>query len=269
MKNLLFLFFVAGFWGCASTEPPTLFEPVSAPGIFTIYSNGTPIASLSTDSLLVLLSLDQTEIAGDSYFRLWVLTQNLSDTVTLLEPSKIFTVNATPKGFGDSSNTPWWSDTNSYRREDFAMRPKSPTEILNEINEEEATHTILTAIGGALEAASQRNTTVTSNRGEEYVIHDAREKRDAVNQQTAASLASIANWYDVFKSSVTSGILRKNTLFPGQSVNGYIYFQNNMRYSDPSQRGFLECYVGDFNYKVVVQLPDGPRTVEFRVIEGE
>ena len=246
MKNLSMIILTVIFCGCAHTSVPLLFEPVSAPSISTIYTNGVPIASVSTDSLFLLLALDQTQIAGDKYFRLWILAQNVSDTNMLLEPSKTFMLNADPKEL-------------SKVQKNFSMSAQSPTVILNSIEDEEATHSIITAIGGALEAASAKNTTITSNRGDKYTVHDVHEKRDVINQQTSSSMTSISNWYSIFKSSITSGILRKNTLFPGQGVNGYLYFLNNMQFMN--KRSLKDCNPFDFDYKVIVQLPSSQKTI--------
>jgi hypothetical protein len=256
MKYLIIVITILIFYGCAHTIVPIIFEPVSVPNVSTIYSNGVPLASSSIDNVSFLLSLDQTEISGNEYFRLWVLFQNESDSTMLLEPSKIFSIIAIPKkasGIG----------------QEFTMQAQSPTIILNKVENAEALRSIMTAIGGTLEAVSAKNTTVTSNHGDRYEINDASEKRDKINERTSSSLVSISNWYSIYKSSISSGILRKNTLFKDQSINGYLYFRNNMRVLSESKRYFNECNPADFDYKVLVQLPSGIKTIEFKITQGE
>ena len=256
MKNLIIVITIFTFFGCAHTRVPIIFEPVSVPNVSTIYSNGVPLASSSMDNFSFLLSLDQTEISGAEYFRLWVLFKNESDSTMLLEPSKIFSIVAIPKktsGIG----------------QEFTMQAQPPTIILNKIKNEEAVLSIMTAIGGTLESVSAKNTIVTSNHGDRYEINDASEKREKINERTSSSLGSISNWYSIYKSSISSGILRKNTLFKDQSVNGYLYFRNNMRVLSKSKSYFTEYNSVDFDYKVLVELPSGIKTVEFKITEGE
>ena len=96
MKRVFILIILVSLSGCASTSTPILFQPVQTPRTFTFYTNGIPIVSITRDSLSLLLSFDKTEIGGDFYFRLWALAQNASGAITLLEPSKIFTVSEQP-----------------------------------------------------------------------------------------------------------------------------------------------------------------------------
>jgi hypothetical protein len=255
---IIILLFLLG--GCATPSFPILFEPISTPSVTTIYTNGVPIAGLSCDSLYFLLSLDEAHIAGTSYFRLWVLTQNLSRSSTLIEPSKTFIVKAKPKKFTNDKS-------------EFLIVPKSPTLIMNDLDNEEAMKTIFTAIGGSLEAMSAKNTKITSNHGDNYQINDVSDKRKVIDQETSNSISSISNWYSLFKSSISSGILRKNTLISNQSVNGYLYFENVMHFRFSSVGVSLgnTVYrsVDDYDFSVVIQLPNGIKEVEFRLIQGE
>ncbi len=237
--------------GCASV-PPLVFEPLTAPEISVIYSNGVPFASASVDSVSFLLSLDRTTIAGDDYFRLWALCENLSDSTLLLEPPAIFNLVAVPKQTSEIN-------------QEFRMEPQSPAVLMNKIDNREALHTIAVAIGGALEAATTENTVASNSRGERYVIDDAAEKRDRIIEQTSASLNSISDWYSVYKSSLSSGILRKNTLFKNQSVNGYVYFRENMRTYSKSGHYFSDCDAEEFDYKLTVRLPGRARIIEFKI----
>ncbi len=57
-----------------------------------------------------------------------------------------------------------------------------------------------------------------------YTINDKKEKIKSILRQNHNDLQNTENWYNIFKNSINDGVLRKNTVFPNQSVNGYIYF---------------------------------------------
>jgi len=139
--------------------------------------------------------------------------------------------------------------------------------LLSKIEAQQLSQSVVTAIGGALEAASTQNTTISSSTGATLQVNDAAEKRKTVYRETSSTLASISNWYDVFKQSINSGILRKNTLFPGQSVNGYIYFENQLYSSINARSGVFN--LEDFEYKLQMELPNKVQVIPFVAIRGE
>lgn len=66
---------------------------------------------------------------------------------------------------------------------------------------------VLQSIGGALEALAQEPTTVSDG-----------------TERTDAALAETHQYYQDFRESVDLGCLRQTTVFPGQSVSGFLYF---------------------------------------------
>jgi hypothetical protein len=70
-------------------------------------------------------------------------------------------------------------------------------------------------------------------------------------------------------SDLASDLLRKNTLFKNQGVNGYVYFRQNLRTYSKSGRSVYTYDPGEFDYKLIVQLPGGNRVVEFKTTQGE
>jgi hypothetical protein len=70
-------------------------------------------------------------------------------------------------------------------------------------------------------------------------------------------------YYDSFKRSVNTGILRRNTVFQGQSVNGYSYF--------PVEDWNFEGYARDhrFKHQLRLEIPGDVFVAAFEPIEGE
>ena len=110
----------------------------------------------------------------------------------------------------------------------YTLYPEKPAVILNNIDNQKLMANITTAIGGALEEMSTRPTTITSKSesGEtiQSTVNNKREKQQAVREKTNQSIASTSYWYDLYSGSVSQGLLRKNTIFPNRSVNGYMCF---------------------------------------------
>jgi hypothetical protein len=68
---------------------------------------------------------------------------------------------------------------------------------------------------------------------------------------------------------ISSDLLRKNTLSKNQSVSGYVYFRQNMHVYSKSGYSVHNCDPEEFDYRVMVQLPGGNRTIEFKIARGE
>ncbi len=116
--------------------------------------------------------------------------------------------------------------------------PQSPTEILDNIDAEKNASMILTSIGGALKAMSTVGTTINNN-----------------------NVNNTAYWYNLFENSFNSGVLRKNTLFPHNSINGYIYFPLGANF----QNSFNEnkyYNIKDFNFKIILNLNNKEKVIE-------
>lgn len=198
MKKIIILFlFVLS--GCATTNHYLTFEGLPSKNIYTFYSNGIPITSFSDDSTLILLSEQEDYLYGKPYMRLWLLYSNNSDTPFLLEPYNFIKL------------------VGKYKQEILTYFPQSPTDILNDVDERKSVSLIDKSVGSALRALSTDKTIINSS-----------EAKGLKSQEDIGSknndLFITANWYNIYENSFNNGILRKNTVFPHHSVNGYIYF---------------------------------------------
>jgi hypothetical protein len=241
------LVFIMCIMGCASTAPPTLFQP-AADDVISYFVNGMPLGAIDNSSTSMLMSLETAELAGTKYMRLWFLLKNKNNESFLLDPANAFELSAG----------------------DYDMIAEKPSTILASIENEKAASLIVQAVGGALQGMTVRDTKITSPKGETWKVNDADAKREAINDRNAARMEATNYWYDAFKNSVSSGILRKNTMFQGQSVNGYVYFELPKSHErslyfdhavtlDPTRRDFI----------LTIRLPKSQKTVQFKPISGE
>ena len=188
---------------CATTRStsiqPTVYMPAGDDGTYSYYLDGQPLVEVNGESYSMLMSLEPVEVAGDIYMRLWVLYKNDSDEAVMFDPGS----------FGTLS-----TERTSGRVE--VANAESPTRILDSITAEENAKVIAQIFGGALLAASRQSP--SNSDADNYYI----EQNEVHN--AAASIEGTERWYGIYKTSVDSGILRRNTVFPGTSINGFIYY---------------------------------------------
>ena len=213
------------------------------------YRNGLPIGAIVHDSTLIMLSLEPTELVGTRYMRLWFLFRNGTDAPFLLEPMKC--VKLSIKGADELY-------------QDIAA--ESPARILANIENAKAASLIADAIGGTLQGLSTQSTTISNQKGEKWTVNDGGDKIQAVNDRTDSKMRETAYYYKAFKESINSGILRRNSVFAGESVNGYIYFPLG------GMSAFSEKYFRnrkEFVYVLSISTPWKVEQVQFTQEVGE
>jgi len=258
-KILIFIFvlILILIFSCASTKPPIIYLPTQNSEVISFYRNGLPIGVVNTDSSFIIVLLEPSELAGTEYMRLWLLYKNTSNTPYLLEPLKaiklsILNIQGGSKSFDN-------------------MTPESPTKILAHIKNEKTVTLIAQTIGGTLKAMSTQPTTITSPKGDKWAVNDRDAKVNAIESQTMSSMVNTAMLYDLFERSVNSGILRRNTIFPGESVNGYVYFPlpvvtgSNYAYNPQEEVIKPENYT----YRLFLSTQIGSKVIEFTPAQGE
>lgn len=256
MNKILFpslLFFAIIFNGCTSSEPFKVYQPEKNTELNTYFINGIPIGVLVDDSIILMTIIEPISIAGDGYMRLWLLYGNKMNTDYLLAPMDFATMTISGKDYYSSN-----------------IKPESPSKILADIEDEKIKASISTTIGGALQTLSTQNTKVYDEyKKEKLSIGDKDIKNELILQKTREQLGNIVYYYDIFQESVNQGLLRRNTIFPFRSVNGYIYFP--LTDFDGRRAITFVRDVGQRLDKITFgfKTPVGNKTIEFKTIKGE
>ena len=238
-------------FGCATAKPPSIFVPHPQADVTYYYRNGMPIVVAKVESSLVCFVVDPSaQLGSTKYIRLWALFQNNSHSNLLLEPLKFFSL--TLHDGRDSLET---------------ILPESPTKILTSMSNDVATNLILQSIGGTLKALSTQPTAVTSSGGERLQLNDRQEKIDKISEQTNASVTGIAAVYRAYANSASSGILRRNTILPGESVNGYVYFQFPQTHGRNLMREYID--LTKYELRLDILTPIGSKGINLMRLEGE
>ncbi len=185
--------------GCAATyRPPTVFQPVATATTHEFFSNGVPIAVVQGDSCAMLLAAEPTRIGTLQYLRLWWLYANQGRAPVLVEPLADISVVSRSRTSGEEQRV--------------GVEP--PSLILQRIRSEAATREIAAVIGGTLESAA-----ATLDDSREAAVHDRQRARDRTDEELAQARLACA----LYGESVNNGVLRRNTVLPGQGVHGYVY----------------------------------------------
>lgn len=238
-----------------------LFEPVKENNLITYYVSGLPMGASSINNFNIIFNLQPTQISGDDCLRLWFFIQNNSDQEVLFEPSQEFKLY-------------FWKKNSKYE-----VSPESPLKMLKDIEQEKQVNLITQTIATALKSVSTTNTKITNNANENQIeINDSKEKIEKINSELTENINNIENWYNLYSESFNQGVLRRNTLFPNQSVNGYIYFKLPVKYklkkwgntTIPIENGHIE-FEDIKNYEVKLEgekLLIG-KSIKFIIVKGE
>lgn len=204
-RYLVFFLFLIFIVGC-SPEKFITYQPKTTENTDVLYSNGVPVASSNLGPYKIMLSAEESKLLGDTYLMLWVYFENNDSTAFLLEPYKLIKVEVFAEGhkYGE-------------------LYPESPTKILDRLEKEESAERFAESLGGTLQYFATGNTVATTSRGDQIVINDADQKREEVSDRTDKNLDRIEKKYGQLKTDFNDGALRKNTVLPGQSVNGMVY----------------------------------------------
>lgn len=208
-----FIAFIIVISGCSSESQliktyEILFEPVKEQNIISYYVSGLPLGASSVNNFNIIFNLQPTQILGEDYLRLWFFIENNSEQEILFEPTQEFNLVLKKKNLK------------------LEAKPESPLVILKNIEDDKQVSLITQTIASALKSVSTTNTTITNKDNNEQIeINDADEKREKIDSKNNQKINNIGNWYDLYSESFNQGVLRKNTLFPKKSTNGYIYFK--------------------------------------------
>lgn len=212
-KNFVFLIlFSLIVNGCTGSddyaEPKKLFQPQKQDNVISYFKNGMPFGAVKGENCDLLVHIEPLEMFGRSYIRLWLLYNNYFDGEYLFEPQKNLELSFVTK-----------------KLDLLVSNPTSPTLLLQRIKNDEQEKSILTAIGGVLQAITTQATKIKSSDGTTYEFNDQNDKMTEAFEKTRQDIFDISSWYGAFSNSINSGILRRNTLFNGDGVNGYVYFE--------------------------------------------
>jgi hypothetical protein len=255
--------FLAGVTLCALMVPslslaekrPLIYEPVPTSTTRSYFADGQPFAIATADRAIVMLVVSPEKIAGYKYVRVWCLYYNAGSEPVLFDPAKAASLISTKIKKGEAQE----------------LQPEAPSTILKQISNELANKEMAQTIGGALASFGQsmsvqmaEPTTIKSNTGETWTVNDRTERvraaNDRIGERTRAGLEKTRTAYDLYSTSVSAGILRRNTVFPGSSVNGFIYFPATKRYNGNWP---------DYSHVVQLQLPHDEIKVAFNPAAGE
>lgn len=248
MKKLLLLVILQiVIAGCVhQSARPIVYEPQSSQKVFSYYVDGNPVAAVVTDNSIFQSAIEHTKLTNRHYIRMWVNYTNFSQDPILFNPMESFQVTQTDK----------LSDTHS------KLEVVYPSEIIQSVIKAEQAAIIANAFIGWSEMVSTSPTTFTTSTGFTIEQNDLEEKINTVSKNTSSRTQKIVNNYDYFVKNMNSILIRKNTVFPGQSVSGFIYFDLSI--------GVNDSYLAeDYKYKLKFNFVDFDGIIKFDPVLGD
>lgn len=221
--------------GCVSSSlPPSVtparfvYEPVESESVRKYFVNGIPVAAVERPDSLVLMSFDGVRIEEVSYLRMWLVYFNSKKAPVLLDP-----VNSTKlvTPFGE-------------------VRPESPSVLVNKMEQQKLRDLGNDRLMNALNALSTYASAVS--RGADPAAAQA--AAGNVSQAGNARAMERAAIYDSAKETVSSGLLRKNTVFPSKGVQGFLYFR---------------IPAINFDYEIQMEVESTPLFIKFKASPAE
>ena len=237
-------------YGEAALKLQGLLFPRESPGTYCQYGVATsiPIGVFFADSGFYMYSLEAALIDSEKYVRLWLLYKNISRTPYDLDPMRCAKLTVR-KG--------------RYVYKD--IRPDPPSRISAEAGAEKAVRTISETIGTTLQAeASIQEQLLGRSAG--FDMASTEEERGGKSTEhdlvrAGRTLMSPIMLNDRFRRSVSQGVLGRNTVFPGNSVNGYMYFPFPGLSWKAKGKAFPEA--SEYTYKLELVIRNGSKMIEF------
>jgi hypothetical protein len=230
---------------------PKLFFPKPSDGFYCIYGrvNKPPIGILFTDSAFYMCALSPVIIDSSKYIELWLLYKNLSKTPYDLNPLQCLRLRVKGKALTNQE-----------------ILPSSPGLIIPAIDTQEVRTAISESFGSTLEILATKQSAFEWEKS--YVDLQGRigfgprvwvPKPEKLPPAREGSLS--ATLYSIFQSSVNVGIMKRYTIFPGNSVNGYTYFPFPGLHWKATSTWLVEA--SEYEYEVEISTPSGIKRIIF------
>ena len=226
---------------CVSCVPVVpiqyVYNPDKSDSIHVYYLDGVPAAVTERQNDIVLMSFDRVSLNNEYFLRMWLFFFNKRSEPVLFDPLGSISLRFGYRG--------------AFNAETPAVRAMSPSVLLGSMEQQKLKDIGADRFMTALYALSGYGSAVS--KGADPM--DASRTVTATIAQGNALLGSKAALYNAAKETVSAGLLRKNTVFPGKGVQGYVYFR--ISYSKPDFR--------------IEMNPDGgePLFVPFRAVKAE
>lgn len=230
---------------------PKLFFPKPSDGFYCIYgmANRSPIGILFTDSAFYMLALSPAIIDSSKYIQLWLLYKNLSKTPYDLNPLRNLKLHVKGKKLSTQD-----------------ILPTFPELIISAVDTQKIATVISESFGSTLEVLATRQTAFEWEKSfadlQGMIGFGPRvwvPKPERFSPAREGSLS--ATMYSIYQSSVNVGIIKRYTILPGNSINGYLYFPFPGLHWKATGLWFVEA--SEYEYEVEINTPTGIKRITF------
>jgi len=212
-----------------------LFFPRESHNTFCMYGVGSsiPIGICFTDSAFYMYSIEPAIIDSEKYIKLWQLYKNLSQTKYDFDPMKCLKLHV-------------YGKNNSYKD----ILPVNQSKIMDKIENQNAKRKIYEIMGEPLQKITTQQIKILSHFIADWGVDVP--LRGGVSPK-------VLN--DIFQNSVNQGILKRNIIYPDNSVNGYVYFPFPGLNWKATETWIYEA--AKYEYELEIITPNGSRKIAF------
>jgi len=278
-----------------ASTPPIIFEPAPTNVIERVYVNGEPVAVITDPTFPAIVHIGVERLDSRYFLKVWLYLLNRSSDTWELVPQKQVSLQVLDDA-GLSTKS---------------ILPRTPSSVLESIESEKSKSKALAFFSGVLGALAvslsppgateirtqsstqgrmgslEGSTSWSAESQQRTILRDQKQNEadalERVRHRTSQSIDVIEALYDNMKQSVSSQLLRRNTLRPGVSANGNVWFEfgrkpsPNRSITTPAiekvreSSGVLKLWKPElWRFRVDIELPDRRKvTAEFSPVEGE
>jgi hypothetical protein len=197
-----------------------VYEPQPSDSIRVIYVDGQPVAVLTNPELPVIVKVSFERLRSKRYMKAWVYVLNRTQETIELMPQQQLSVDVLTDD----------------RKNFYSLQSQTPSTLAKTVEDAKNIERTAALFGGIVRSLSAsissndtRATTESPFGTSTTSIHDRAEKAQAelqlVRLQTDMRLGVIESIHENMKASISSTLLRRNTLNPGISANGNMWFE--------------------------------------------
>jgi len=227
------------------------FFPKESPNTYCIYGAGSsmPVGIFFADSAFYMYALDTAIVDSEKYIRLWLLYLNLSQRPYDFDPMKCAKLHMSGK-------------KSTYKD----VSPDAPERILTVVRKQDAMDSISKTIAPQLKKLATLQTEFqweewwTGTLGESGMHPRPFARKPFIFAPSSKGTLS-SGLYEILTNSLNDGILKRYSVFPENSVNGYIYFPFPGLNWKVTASGFPEAT--EYVYTVEVITQNGSKYIEF------
>ncbi|NMB74442.1 MAG: hypothetical protein GYA21_04855 [Myxococcales bacterium] len=226
--------------------PTMIMLPEVPEGRYLFFSDGIPYAVSDNTCSTLMSSMGFDYVAGYKYIKVYLAYRNTTEKEVLFYPGK--TMRIIPRGIKGA---------------DKPILPDSPSTLAASVETSAAMTKAAIATFGWAQTMYLAPTVASTTDGKTILINNKTQQQLEVMRDTRDQIATVDRYAHEAVAHVSSSTLKRNTVFPGQTVSGFVFFPFpfNIPLENERRRG---CSI-----QLEIETPCGMTTIVYNPADGE